>query len=1184
MEILQIQKILQSHYTRDKWIKLLGDIFKNIKIFNTPQVLSSNTDNAKQVSYFGSIELNDLKKIGLYEIEVSDKTVIDRNRVALREIAVKYIDNDINNAAFVFYYHKSKEDFRFSFIAKSSEFTKDGEYLRFETHPKRYTYILGPSENCKTAALRFERLLKRSELINISDLIEAFNVDKLTKDFFKEYKLHFNKFVSFLIESSYKDSVFKNTFVDESDLQINKRIREFIKLLLGRIIFLYFLQRKGWLGCSKNSRTWLDGDKDFLNSLYSSLEKKDKFYSEVLTELFFNSLNNIESDIFSITNTRVPYLNGGLFENYFPESNHIDFPENYFNELIEFFNRYNFTIDENSPDDHTVGIDPEMLGHIFENLLEDNREKGSYYTPQEIVHYMCQESLFQYLRNIFSTHSTNNIEKSISNFVRYKNLDDFIISNARNIDSNLNDIKICDPAIGSGAFPMGLLKEIYALKLYLFPHLNSNQDFNHSAVKRKIIENSIYGVDIDSGAVDIARLRFWLALIVDAEYPSPLPNLDFKIMQGDSLLESFEQIDLSNIANISSDYRIIEPEKDLFGRINDGQLKITFLKSDYLSTLQTSIKSYFSEKDPVIKQSIMNDINKIIHNILDLNIELREKQIDRRLAEAGDLYKKNKTLLKEIESLKKTKEKLLIAKTYLQKINSTDEKPFFLWRLYFKDVFDKGGFDIVIGNPPYRQLQKDGGKLAKLYENEKYKTFSRSGDIYSLFYEKGLQILKDQGFLIFITSNKWMRTTYGRLTRKFFAENNPIILLDFGNVQNFETATVDTCITVLQKDVNDNLTLVSRFNKNYKRNSLIYSYILENNGILKTLDKGGSSWTVKNKGKDEVKIKSFIEDQGIPLINWNIQINYGIKTGFNRAFIIPSDIKNTLINDDPKNKEVIKPLLRGKDIKIYFPDFKDKWLINIHNGYFDTKLNKKIPPIEISHYPIIKKYLDNYLDNIVARQDQGITPYHLRSCTYLEEFEKDKIIYPNMTKYLPFVFDAENYYTNQKCFILTGESLKYLTAVLNSKVFKFAFRDYFPELQGGTRELSKVYFEKIPIKKIDVNNQKPFNNIVDHISFLKKSDSNESKDMVVFFEKLIDGMIYEIYFSKIISESNRNIINHINELKYFSKQTSSENKYSIIKSNFKLLATKDHPVRNNLFYLSSIKEIKIIEKDYVENQ
>src|SRR5690606_35762133 len=376
------------------------------------------------------------------------------------------------------------------------------------------------------------------------------------------------------------------------------------------------------------------------------------------------------------------------------------FPSDYFKELLEFFDQYNFTIDENSPDDHEVGIDPEMLGHIFENLLEDNRDKGAFYTPKEIVQYMCKESLIQYLLNTFQE------QKDIEQFIRLHIVSPFLAEkeNAILLNQKLDDIKVCDPAIGSGAFPIGMLQEIFEAKRFIYPHLKTNEPFNPAEVKKNIIQNSIYGVDLEKGAVDIAQLRFWLSLVVDEENPHPLPNLDYKIMQGNSLLEQYEGIELGNVALFQ------EPEVTIYQSNMFEEPKSDYgLSKEKQADIKSLIDNYFKVESKEQKTTIHKTIDNIVIEHIDKSLELfenkllieiatYEKQLNRKLERLTENQKQqvlNKSKeLKEIEKRKKQLDSKNAARKRLLEFEKTDERPYFLWHLYFKDVFDQGGFDV----------------------------------------------------------------------------------------------------------------------------------------------------------------------------------------------------------------------------------------------------------------------------------------------------------------------------------------------------------------------------------------------------------------------------------------------------------------------------------------------------------
>ena len=418
-----------------------------------------------------------------------------------------------------------------------------------------------------------------------------------------------------------------------------------------------------------------------------------------------------------------------------PESR---FPADYFKRLFQFFSEYNFTIDENDPNDAEVGVDPEMLGKIFENLLEDNKDKGAFYTPKEIVRYMCQESLIAYLET-----NTSVAKDKIRKFVLSPEdgVADIPDNKKPKLLTTLEEVKICDPAIGSGAFPMGLLNELLHCREVL-----SGERYDRAEIKKSIIQNNIYGVDIEKGAVDIARLRFWLSIVVDEETPSPLPNLDYKIMQGNSLIESFMGVDLSKLT-YEKEYKKDKGEILLF----DDE------KNRLQKTVSHLLSSYYSCSDHGRKVKLQQDISDTIN-----------KQLE---AQAYD--------------------PVILGK--LKTINLAENKKFFLWHTWFSDVFSrpsKEGFDIVIGNPPYGANIDD---LVSLYEELYPNTSHGYKDIYKYFYDFGLSICKNNGVVCYITPNTFLRQPrYGDL-RRVLLEFNILQILDLGE-NIFEDAVVPVAI------------------------------------------------------------------------------------------------------------------------------------------------------------------------------------------------------------------------------------------------------------------------------------------------------------------------------------------------------------------------------------------------------
>ncbi|MCA0230136.1 MAG: Eco57I restriction-modification methylase domain-containing protein [Bacteroidetes bacterium] len=935
----ELKEKLHKPYHLDIWQEIVRIIFTRSDFFlsSAYQPLLEGVDFVQKAFQFGVVTLADEKRLALVDVQLTDNKVIARNRVELRNLAAKLIDSGQFEGLLVLFHANQQKDYRFSFISKSSTFNDEGELITTQTATKRYSFLLGPNESCTTAARRLMELRGNKNTSTIEAVTNAFSVEKLNKDFFKGYKEHYEKFWHYLKNKTEYYDILKDGEQADTN-KTEKPIRDFAKKLLGRIVFLYFLQKKGWMGSPPaldgGVSVWANGDSNFIKNLFQYFPEKQHFYSKCLTQLFFETLNTKrDGHLFTPIGGRgtvlVPYLNGGLFDNDQPHTNHIDFPESYFADLFEFFDQYNFTIDENSPDDANVGIDPEMLGHIFENLLEENKDKGAFYTPKEIVQYICQEALIQYLKSSLTAAADRpdggtDVE-AIQSFIRNGERGEakgFIVKNARKIETLLDEVKICDPAIGSGAFPMGMLQEIFKAKMTL------DLTLDPADTKRHIIQNSIYGVDLERGAVDIARLRFWLALVVDEETPSPLPNLDYKIMQGNSLLESFEGIDLSKIHQQS--VQVFEPQRDLFGNLTQSQM--TIFQTQQTQDLQKLIDEYFGVENTERKHSLRKQINQAVHDHIEYNIELRERHLDRRIAEAGKPENLKPKTRKEYDKLVAEQQQVAQSRQRLHDLQDRTERPYFLWHLYFKDVFspshsgegrgEVGGFDIVIGNPPYVQLAK---LKDTVLEKAGYLTYEKTGDLYCLFYELGLRFLKQGGVLSFITSNSWLQTQYGQALRTYFVrETNPLILLNFTDTQLFETAVVEANILLTQKAPYQNQLQVAVLDTTYQRHTPIADFV--NRYAYPQTDLPAEGWSIGNQGASLLKTK--IEAIGKKLTEWDVRIDYGIKTGYNAAFIIDEATKNRLIAEEPHAADIIKPTLRGRDLKRYSYTFGNQWMIS----------------------------------------------------------------------------------------------------------------------------------------------------------------------------------------------------------------------------------------------------------------
>ena len=551
---MNYKEVIESRYNRQNWQLLLHDIFGNkIKFWNTPSIIPTSSQFAKQALWLGTITLSDNQTVSVYEVELSDSVDMERNRRGIRDMLLTNWRNNGNAGAFMFCYRKNESVLRFSYVSEAWTFADDGSYQKESTDAKRFTYLLGEGHRSRTAIQQFEKL--RDSSLTLKDLTKAFSVDAVSDMFFKGYKQQYEDIIFFVTGKRMVKVANKweerqegepNEYIMQQFAKFDnqeKAIRDYVKKLMGRLVFLQFLQKKGWLGVPAGE-PWGTGDREFIQTLFANCQDKDHFIDNVL-EVLFEQLNTDTGERGNVAAEwgAVPYLNGGLFERDATDEAEFPLPAKYMQSLLDFFASYNFTIDENDPDDAEVGVDPEMLGRIFENLLEDNKDKGAFYTPKEIVSYMCRESLIAYLqtdiedeatkdtiRQFVTTHDKTKLSAATPLPSRGGAEVGSVTSLSAQIDQRLKDVKICDPAIGSGAFPMGLLKELFQCRTAL----EGIDQSKAAEIKKHIIQQNIYGVDIERGAVDIARLRFWLSLIVDEETPQALPNLDFKIMQGNN--------------------------------------------------------------------------------------------------------------------------------------------------------------------------------------------------------------------------------------------------------------------------------------------------------------------------------------------------------------------------------------------------------------------------------------------------------------------------------------------------------------------------------------------------------------------------------------------------------------------------------------------------------------------------
>lgn len=712
-------------------------------VASRPEWLDTNAEG-DQSFFIGQMNDADHRLLGFFYTRVADGGDVRRKRVGLRKLISPYLKYDVDGAIAVF---DDGRHWRLSYICD----LKEGS-----TSAKRFSYILGDENGqYKTPLERLEKVARLNGRLTLSDLRESFSVDALSDEFFDEYHLHYDRIVANLTQSYRRDVPWRVSAEGTSDT----RLHDYVKKMMGRIVFLHFLQKKGWL----------NGNPTFLRDLFLASPHQADFLEQVLEPLFFGIFNTEPEQrekLFVDEHwdkgllkqwEHLPYLNGGLFERDEVDKMNIKLPASLFNDLFTFLASYNFTVDENDPDDAEIGVDPEMLGKIFESLLEDNKAKGAFYTPKEIVRYMCKESLIAYLGAICfpadekNTNCEDVVGSKIRTFVETHEFPDELEPYREILDRALREVKICDPAIGSGAFPMGLLNELWRCREALTNHDSCSLITVHrSQLKKEIIENNIYGVDIERGAIDIARLRFWLSIVVDSEEPQALPNFDYKFMQGNSLIESFEGVDLSRMMSSEGQHSSLGKGRQKAGA---NQLGIEFVSTDTKRNLQLMLREYFSLTDHVKKAEARRSIND---------------SVKRYIRQQG---------------LHPTADARLTA------LDPSANQEFFLWHTWFKDIFDKGGFDIVVGNPPYiSAVEMARTEYEKSIYKKNYPQATGAYDIYVLFLLRGLMLTKNVFF--WIIPNKFLIADYAKKTKELLEQNGLYSSVDVSVFKVFKNASV----------------------------------------------------------------------------------------------------------------------------------------------------------------------------------------------------------------------------------------------------------------------------------------------------------------------------------------------------------------------------------------------------------
>ena len=1046
--------------------------------------------------------------------------------------------------------------------------------------------------------------------------LDALDTEELNRRFYRDLFGWFERAV--------QEATFPSQQKSEEPLEEHK---EHIIRLITRLMFVWFIKEKR-----------LIAEELFVEARTASLLKNydrdtgDSYYRAVLQNLFFATLNTeITKRGFSKgTNAthrdfsryrykkeiadpdglldlfgQTPFINGGLFDCLDSEEATRDggyridcftdnpaqrrghsIPNRLFfdaNGLIPLFNRYKFTVEENTPVEQEVALDPELIGKVFENLLAAynpetrgtaRKQTGSYYTPRPVVDYMVDEALVAALAQACSPRDGDAAfwQDRLRYLLDYEDAFDdanelFEEEETAGIVRVISEIRALDPAVGSGAFPMGMLHKMAMALRRLDPdnrrwaalqkerarakadaafdtkdprerkaELNEISDTferysGDFGRKLYLIQNSIFGVDIQPIATQIAKLRFFISLAIEQEPDANVPNFGIKPLPN---------------------------------------LETRFIAANTLIQLKTADQlDLFRQQIEALRTKLAENRERHFHaTTRRKKLECRDEDKKLRRALAGEL--------KAAGLPQDDANKITQWDPYDQNAKADWFDPEYMF-----GVAD--GFDVVIGNPPYIQLQKDRGELGRLYKDAGFATFVRTGDIYQLFYEKGCQLLApERGLLAYITSNSWLKAEYGKTTRRYFAEQHaPLQLLEMGK-DVFENAIVDTNILIARSGKSDeNCKAVDMDRLSDK------AFPPEENFWVPFCPKREKPWSVLPVIEQSIMDK--MEAVGTPLKDWDVSIYRGVTTGLNDAFIIDNETKETLIDEDPSSAEVIKPVLRGRDIQRWQSQWAGLWLITTFPSLH----------LDIDDYPAVKEHLRSFGQDRLEQSGKNLPgggrsrkkTQHLwfetqDSITYHEDFEKEKLVWMDLTDQGRFAYDAGEMFCLNTAFMMSGQAIKYLCAILNSRLITWFMENTALNSGMGVTRWIRSSVETIPIPKISADKDDLVATIVDYIIYLKKQPSTNSKNlahardylMVKFFERIIDGLVCEIYLTDELHRADKYFFKPLQGEQLPSIEEITGDKMSALRTIFERLYERRHPVRKNLFFLGSLEVIRAIEE------
>lgn len=1136
--IIDIKDILREKFSEENFIHLAI----NLVNLESEDLLNSTYLNENGVVYENHIEY--VKDIGKYRDIDRDTILIsivklkhspEKSRTMQRNFIAKHMKDIGADVSIVGLYSEDTDVWRISFVKLDYLMDIDGIHEEL-TSAKRYSYLIEPGLHNHTAVEQLSKLYDDdSKKATLQDIESAFSVEVVTDEFFKMYK---EKYLD-LKELLEKDV----NFISEAqrlDIEIHDFSEEFAKKLMGQISFLYFLQKKGWLGvkivpkkiskvklreiyrrqdeetrniinkvykpnnefmmlssralkelsnedseklaCSfKNTiydEEWGTGTKTFIRTIFdTAINNEFNFFNEYLEPLFYNALNQKRgsTEYYQLFNCKIPFLNGGLFEpiyKYDWENVNVQISNEFFSNkdekgLLDLFDMYNFTINEDEPLEKEVAVDPEMLGKIFENLLEvkERRSKGAFYTPREIVHYMCQESLINYLSNeiripiedidIFIKYGEiiKDIDINIAKKEEYK-MPKSIIDSLEKIDNALENVTVADPAVGSGAFTLGMLNEIvkarHIIVEYMTKDLNEwqKEDFIRENkrdlynLKKDAMKKSIFAVDIEPSAVDITKLRLWLSLVVDSDVKTvnTLPNLDYNIMVGNSLIDEFRGIKLF--------------DEELLKKIPERRIKENrqiSMNIDKNNEINIGIEQEYQLLDDiqVLQSKLFDTKNANMKKVIKAKIEDKEWELIE--------YKLNKDKglsFKEIEELKKQRK--------------LHKRPYFLWKLEFSKIFkNRGGFDIVIGNPPYIDSEYMIKYIPEVREycKQKYKSAKGNWDIFIVFIELGLWLVKNDGYISYIVPNKLIGSKYSEEIKKIISKYSVRELRDYSNVNVFKEADV--------------YPIVFRINKSETKEDVEIS-IMKNKDII-------SSKILINKHmfyRDIYWDRYFVDDkQKIDIIEKVLKFDTLEKIAIVKGAATVGEaynIKEEMFSEKNFDYNIESKFINTGTIDRYVSLWDKKETKYIKQSYFKPCINK------------------NKIKNI--------------NNTRYEECNKNKIIIGGMNKELECYLDNKGEYLAGKSTTIIYDSkldLKYIIAILNSKLITFYYKYYFSSLSlaGGYLRIGPPQIKQIPI----AFNKEIYDILIPEVDKLIKYYKYDDKENIYIKEEVINNYIYKLY-------------------------------------------------------------------------